>query len=254
MVGRLDRAYATLAEGEPEDVAQNGSGTGTGSGLTLLHRVGGGRFASDAAGGGPCTCCGRDIRASRIIGLGPLPAWQRRLPAQRFAAAEAHARAVEEHRYVARPMAYVRERVHLHASICQARGLPDQARQKLDLVFDFIGETRSDGFLPLAQAFQVELAAKQGDLATADRWATQSDPMCHLRRWVRAATGAAEDPAGTGHVCQPGAGRRVALPAAHVRHIHPQHALFTIEVLASRRCFTTRKGTSQTRSQPWHKP
>ncbi len=96
-------------------------------------------------------------------------------------AAEAHARAVEEHRYVARPMAYVQS-AFIYASICQARGLPDQARQKLDLVFDFIGETRSDGFLPLAQAFQVELAASKAISPRPTIGRQRSDPMCHLRR------------------------------------------------------------------------
>jgi LuxR family maltose regulon positive regulatory protein len=67
-------------------------------------------------------------------------------------------------------MAYVQS-AFVCALICQARGLPEQARQKLDLVFDFIRETHSVGFLPLAQAFQAELAARQSDLSAAGRWA-----------------------------------------------------------------------------------
>ena len=94
-------------------------------------------------------------------------------------AAEAHARAVEEIRYLGRPMAYVQS-AFIYASICQARGLPDQARQKLDLAFDFLRETRSDGLLPLAQAFQAELAAMQGDLGAANHWATTIGPHVPL--------------------------------------------------------------------------
>ncbi len=83
MAGELDRAYAVVVEGEPEDVAQNGAVRGTGGGLILLHSVDGGRFADDAAGGGPFSCGGRDIPPYRITGLGALFLGQRRLPARR---------------------------------------------------------------------------------------------------------------------------------------------------------------------------
>jgi hypothetical protein len=66
------------------------------------------------------------------------------------------------------PMAYVQS-AFVYASIHQARGLPEQARQKVELAFDFMRETRSEGLLPLAQAFQAELVARQGDLAAGGR-------------------------------------------------------------------------------------
>ena len=96
-----------------------------------------------------------------------------------LAAAEAHARVVEEMRYLGRPMAYLQS-AFIYALIYQARGLPDQARQKLDLAFDFLRETRSDGLLPLAQAFQAELAVMQGDLGAASHWATTIGPHVPL--------------------------------------------------------------------------
>ena len=94
-------------------------------------------------------------------------------------AAEAHARAVEEIRYLGRPLAYLQS-AFIDASICQARGLPDQARQKLELGIDFLKETRNAGLLPLAQAFQAELAAMQGDLGAANQWATTIGPHVPL--------------------------------------------------------------------------
>jgi LuxR family maltose regulon positive regulatory protein len=94
-------------------------------------------------------------------------------------AAEAHARAVEEIRYLGRPMAYLQS-AFIYASICQARGLAGEARQKVELAFEFLRETRSDGLHPLAQAFQAELAARQGDLGAAGHWAATAGPHVPL--------------------------------------------------------------------------
>ena len=94
-------------------------------------------------------------------------------------AAEAHAKALEGLRYVGRPMAYLQS-AFIYASICQARGQPDQAQRKLELAFDFLRETRSEGLVPLAQAFQAELAVRQGDPGAARHWATTIGPFLPL--------------------------------------------------------------------------
>ena len=94
-------------------------------------------------------------------------------------AAEAHAQALEEMRYVCTPMAYLQS-AFVYASIYQARGLPDQAQGKLELAFAFLRETRSEGLLLLAQAFQMELAVRQGDLSAASQWATTIGPYVPL--------------------------------------------------------------------------
>jgi LuxR family maltose regulon positive regulatory protein len=60
--------------------------------------------------------------------------------------------------------------------ICQARGLPEQARQKLVQAMVFLRETRSEGLVPVAQAFEAELAALQGDLSAAGHWAATIGP------------------------------------------------------------------------------
>ena len=60
----------------------------------------------------------------------------------------------------------------VYASICQARGLPEQARQKLDQAIVFLRETRSEGLLPIAQAFEAELARCKAISAQPSSWAT----------------------------------------------------------------------------------
>ena len=54
--------------------------------------------------------------------------------------------------------------------------MPDKAREKLALAFAFLRETSSEGLMPLARAFQAELAVRQGDLAAANQWATTIGP------------------------------------------------------------------------------
>ena len=93
--------------------------------------------------------------------------------------AEAHVRVAEEMRYLGRPVAYLNS-TFIYASVYQARGLREQARQKLDFAFAFLAETGTDGLLPLAEAFRAELAAMQGDLAAAGRWAATIGPQLPL--------------------------------------------------------------------------
>jgi LuxR family maltose regulon positive regulatory protein len=47
----------------------------------------------------------------------------------------------------------------------------------LDLAFEFLNETGSEGLMPLAQAFQAELALRQGDPGAARHWATTAGPF-----------------------------------------------------------------------------
>ncbi len=175
MAGRLDQAYATLAEGQPEDVAPDGA---------IRVRVAASRcFLEWMAGDlqaipqGAAQSLGVAERHNRRESL----AWMHYLLAaaayQRndLATAERHAVVVENLRYVGRPMTYL-QGAFIYAFILQARGQPDQARQKLDLAVEFLNETRSLGLLPLAEAFQAELAIFQGDLGAAGHWATAIGP------------------------------------------------------------------------------
>jgi LuxR family maltose regulon positive regulatory protein len=179
MAGRLDQARAALVEGQAEDIAPNGA---------MRARVAGSRCFVDWMAG--------DLRAlapvaAHLIAVGESHyrreslGWGHYLLSSvayernDLGAAETHARALEDLRYVSRPMAYLQS-VFVYASTYQARGLSEQAREKLASAFAFVRETRSEGLLPLVQAFQAELAVRQGDLSTAMRWATMSGPHVPL--------------------------------------------------------------------------
>ena len=89
-----------------------------------------------------------------------------------LAAAETHAMASIELRYAgnARPCllsAFIR------ASIHQARGAADQAREAVAWAISYLRETRCESLLPLAEAFRAELAVMQGDLGAANSWASR---------------------------------------------------------------------------------
>jgi LuxR family maltose regulon positive regulatory protein len=90
-----------------------------------------------------------------------------------------HAQAVEKLRYVSRPMAYLQS-AFIYTSIYQAQGQPDLAQQKLQMAFAFLRETNNEGLMPLAQAFQAELAVMQGNLDEARHWATTIGPFLPL--------------------------------------------------------------------------
>ena len=179
MAGRLDRAYAAVAEGQPEDVAEDGAVRARVAASRCFVEWMAGDLQAMPQGAAHVLAVGETHHRRESLGwahyLLSSVAYQR----NDLAAAEAHAQVVEEMRYLGRPMAYLQS-AFIYASIYQARGLPDQARQKLDLAFDFLRETRSEGLLPLAQAFQAELAARQGDLGAAGHWATTIGPHLPL--------------------------------------------------------------------------
>ena len=83
---------------------------------------------------------------------------------------------VQEQRYASDPVA-VAQSAFVLAAIHQARGLPEEARLVLDRVNDYLVETHSEALLPLVQAFGAELAARQGDVDTAGRWAATVGPL-----------------------------------------------------------------------------
>jgi LuxR family maltose regulon positive regulatory protein len=179
MAGRVDRAYAALAEGGPEDVAEDGAVRARVAASRCFIEWMAGDLGAMPQGAAHIVAVGETHHRPESLGWGhhllSSVAYQR----NDLATAEAHARVVEEVRYTGRPMAYL-QTAFIYASIYQARGLPEQARQKVELAFDFLGETASEGLLPLAQAFQAELAARQGDLGAASHWATTIGPYVPL--------------------------------------------------------------------------
>jgi LuxR family transcriptional regulator, maltose regulon positive regulatory protein len=179
MTGRLDKADMTVSEGLPEDVAQDGAVRAR---VAASHCFIGWMAGDLQAMAGAAT---RLLAVSEKHQRRESLAWGHYLlgsvayQQNDLVAAEAHVRVVEEMRYLGRPMAYLHS-AFIYALVYQARGLPDQARRKLDFAFDFLTETGSDGLQPLAEAFEAELALMQGDLAAASQWATPVGPRVPL--------------------------------------------------------------------------
>ena len=171
MADQLAQAYAAVSEGEQEDVAEDGA---------VRTRVAAARCFIDWMAGdlqAMPRCATQILAVAETHHRRESTGWAHYLLSssayQRndLAAAEVHARNLEGVRYLTRPMA-VLQGAFVYAALYQARGLPDQARQKVAEAFNFLQETHSEGLLPLAQAFQAELAARQGDLDAAGHWAT----------------------------------------------------------------------------------
>jgi LuxR family maltose regulon positive regulatory protein len=176
LAGQLERAYTVLAEGQLEDTA-------------VIHaprvRVAGAGALIDWMAGD----LSRFIQTSQTVisishaanlheslGFGhyflATACYQR----NNLAAAEQHANIVKAQRYVSDPIA-VAQSAFILAMVHQARGRPEAARQMLVQVNDYLLETHSQALLPGVQAFGAELAAVQGDFATAGEWAATVGPL-----------------------------------------------------------------------------
>ena len=174
-VGQLDRAYTVLATGQKEEMAESGSPRARIAGSSaFLHWI-----AADLSS--LLQSAHYLVNVSQTENLHDSLGWGHYLLAtaeyQRndLEAAERHANAVQDQRYVSHPISVVQSALVL-ASIHLARGRPAEARAALDRVTEYLVEIRSEGLLPICQAFGVELAARQGDLDAAGRWASTIVP------------------------------------------------------------------------------
>ena len=176
MSGQLDRSYSVLAVGQREDTAEIDSPRmRIGGSSVFIHWI-----AADLPG--LLQTAQRVVSFSQAANLHESLGWGHYFLAAAtyqlddLAAAEVHAKAVQEQRYASDPIA-VAQSAFVLAAIHQARGLPEEARLVLDRVNDYLVETRSEALLPLVQAFGAELAARQGDVDTAGRWAATVGPL-----------------------------------------------------------------------------
>lgn len=96
-----------------------------------------------------------------------------------LAAAEMHANFVQTQRHAVHRNSVVQSVIVL-AATQQAQGNPDAARRTLDHLREHLAEIRSEALLPLIRAFGAELAAQQGDLATAGQWVATVGPQIPL--------------------------------------------------------------------------
>jgi LuxR family maltose regulon positive regulatory protein len=179
MAGRLDQAYAALAEGQLEDVAQNGAVRARVAGSRCFIEWMAGDLHALPQGAAHMLAVGETYQRRESLGWAHYFLGCAAYQHNDLAAAEAHVRVVEEIRYLGRPLVHLQS-AFIDASIHQARGQSGEAQRKIELAFDFLAETRSERLLPLAQAFQAELAVRQGDAGAARHWATTIGPYLPL--------------------------------------------------------------------------
>ncbi len=180
MSGQVDRSYAILAAAQREDTTGIAAPRArlTAS-LSFIHWM-----AADLHG--TLQSAQHAVRVSQAtdqqretLGWGHYFLASGYYQRNDLAAAEWHAHAVQEQRHVCHRITVLQSAIVL-AAIHQARGRPDEARRALDRVSSYLAEIHSEALLPLAQAFGAELAAMQGDLETAGRWATTVGPLVPL--------------------------------------------------------------------------
>ncbi len=170
MVGDLDTAYATLAKAQEEDVTPSGMVKGRNAGsagfvywmaadLPGLLDAATGLVSTYAAGG-------RD----ESLGWGRYMLACAHYQRNELDPAAQNAEAVLQKRYTSHPIC-VLQSAFILASVHQARGRPEQAKRMLEVAGDYLRETGSQGLLGLHQAYAAELAAVQGELDMAERWA-----------------------------------------------------------------------------------
>lgn len=179
MAGRLSRAYATLAEGQVDVMDRRGSRPTRLAGLRCFVMWIAGDLRAIPQAAEQMRAVGETQRHADSLGWGHYFLATAAYELGDLATAEVHARALEDMRYLFRPVTYLHS-AFIYTLICQARGRPDQARQKLDQAFEYLRETHSEGLLPLAQAFQAEQAARHGDLRLARHWNSAIGPFVPL--------------------------------------------------------------------------
>jgi LuxR family maltose regulon positive regulatory protein len=177
--GQLDRCYAVLESAQGEDVAED---------KTLrLRNLAGGMFTHWMAADLDALrrVASHAVTLSETTELVETRGWAHYSLAMVYyqrndlTAAERHANAVHELRYAGHRIAVVHCAI-IQAAIYQARGLSDRAQQALDETENYLRETHSEALVPVVQAFAAELAAIQGNLERAGRWAVTVGPHVPL--------------------------------------------------------------------------
>lgn len=179
MIGKLDRAYAALAEGAPEDLAENGLVGARIAGSRCFIEWMAGDMLAIPQGAAHLQTASETHHRRESLGWSHYLLSSVAYEHNDLKTAKVHAQAIEKLRFVSRPMAYLQS-AFTYASIYQANGQPDHARQKLDFAFAFLKETCNEGLVPLAQAFQADLAVMQGNLDEARHWAATIGPFVPL--------------------------------------------------------------------------
>ena len=181
MSGQLDRAYAVFEVAEQEKIAYGSeSYVRHLASLCFIHWIAADlpvvlRVAQQAVSVGQAT-----ERQPESVGWGHTLLAASYYQQNDLAAAELHANSVLEMRHASQRNAVIQGAIIL-AATQQARGRPDAALRTLAHVSDYLAEIQRESLLPLVQACRAELAARQGDLASAEHWATTVDLQAPFR-------------------------------------------------------------------------
>jgi LuxR family maltose regulon positive regulatory protein len=176
MMGDLNGAYAAIYDGFEEEEAQSNRFK-----ATLLNTVCNVHWiAADLRGmaqaAGRCIVFSQNPFWPEFVGWGHYHLGRARYHQNDLTGAEEHFAAVVEQPYLNYGVCYVYGACGL-ALTRQAQGRQDQARAVAESAVAFMLETGNTTLLPVAQAFQAEIALMQGQIATASRWAVRLDPV-----------------------------------------------------------------------------
>lgn len=127
-----------------------------------------------------CVKLSQDTDLSEILNYGYFHLGQVCYQQNDLAAAEQHFATVVQQPYLNYGECYADSACAL-AMIYQTQRRPNEARVILEAASAFMLETGNTTLLPLIQAYQVEIALRQGQLAVARRWADQLDPLPPLQ-------------------------------------------------------------------------
>lgn len=92
-----------------------------------------------------------------------------------LAAAATHLAVAAENLYMTYAL-YSLQRCFVFALVHQSQGCPDQARDAADLASAFVVDIQNPSLMLFTEAFEAELALRQGRLADARHWALQYNP------------------------------------------------------------------------------
>lgn len=176
MRGDSNQAYAAIYRGLEEEEAQSDAFKAT-LVMTVCHvhwldaDLRGMAQAADR-----CIVLCQQAGSPQILNFAHYHLGRVRYQQNDLAAAEGHFATAVQQPYLNYGDSFVNSACGL-ALTHQVQGRPDEARTVLEAASAFLLETGNTTLMPVIQAFQSEIALRQGRIATASQWATRLDPI-----------------------------------------------------------------------------
>jgi len=179
MMGDESEAYSTVYTGFEDE----GDGSNPFKATLLATACNIHWMAADLQGlaqaAAQCITLSQDAHSPEIMNQGHNQLGRVRYQHNELAAAERHFSSVVQQPYLNYGGAFAHSACGL-ALTHQAQGRPEDARAVAESAVAFMLETGNTTLLPVALAFQAELAVMQGQVAMAGRWAARLDPVPSL--------------------------------------------------------------------------